>query len=86
MLDISSEKVAYVIIRARELAAKVSAWDGVASRNDAEDDPVSIMEDFVSDATRAEVAGFIKSLNDDEQAQLVALAWVPRYIHGRGIR
>jgi hypothetical protein len=78
MPDISPAKVAHVIIKSRELAAKVSAWDGDARRDDSEDDPASILEDLAGDQTRSELASFIRSMNDDEQAELVAIAWVGR--------
>jgi hypothetical protein len=78
MLEIAPEKVAHVIIKAREYGSKVAAWDDTARSGDAEDDPSSILEDFANDPTRGELAGFIDALNDDEQAHLVALAWVGR--------
>ena len=40
--------------------------------------PSSILEDFSDDATQAELKGFIRDLNEDEQASLVALAWIGR--------
>ena len=74
-LEISPTKIGYVIIKARECAAKVAAWDeGATSDHDAE----SILEAFSDDATRAELKGFIRDLNEDEQASLVALAWIGR--------
>lgn len=76
MLEISPAKVAHVIVRAREFDSKVAAWDDDASSS--EDDSDSILEDTANDATRSEVAEFIAGLNDDEQANLVALAWVGR--------
>ena len=42
------------------------------------DDGNSILQDFTTDATRSELAEFIGGLNDDEQASLVALAWLGR--------
>jgi hypothetical protein len=78
MIEIAPEKVAHIIIKARELGAKVSAWDEDASRDEAGDDPASILEDLAEDSTEAEVASFIRSLNEDEQAELVALAWIGR--------
>jgi hypothetical protein len=42
------------------------------------EEPDSILEDFTSDPTRAELASFINALNIDEQVQLVALAWLGR--------
>ena len=78
MLEIASDKVAHVIIKAREYDAKVGSWDDSAKAGDAEEDPESILEDYANDPTRAELAGFIDALNDDEQAHLVALAWIGR--------
>lgn len=78
VLEIAPEKVAHVIIKAREYDAKVGAWNTSASEGDADEDPNAILEDFANDATAAEIAGFIDALNDDEQVQLVALAWVGR--------
>jgi hypothetical protein len=77
-LEIAPEKVAHVIIKAREYAAKVGAWNADPEEGDAEEDPGAILEDFKNDPTRAELAGFIDALNDDEQANLVALMWIGR--------
>jgi hypothetical protein len=77
-LDIAPEKVAHVIIKAREYDAKVGAWNDTREEGDAEEDPSAILEDFADDPTRAELVGFIDALNYDEQANLVALAWVGR--------
>jgi hypothetical protein len=77
-IDIAPEKVAHVIIKAREYDAKVGAWDDSPEDGDAEEDPTAILEDFNNDPTRAELSSFINGLNYDEQANLVALAWVGR--------
>jgi hypothetical protein len=74
-LEISPAKVGFVIVKSREIAAKVAAWDdGATSDHDAE----SILESFSDDATQNELMGFIRDLNEDEQASLVALAWIGR--------
>jgi len=66
-LEISPEKVGFVIVKAREIAAKVAAWDdGATTDHDAE----SILESFSEDATQEEIKGFIADLNEDEQASL----------------
>jgi hypothetical protein len=78
MLEISTAKVAHVIIRAREYDAKVGSWDDPMSSGFREEDSNSILENFATDATRSELAEFIGGLNDDEQASLVALAWLGR--------
>jgi hypothetical protein len=78
MLEISPEKVAHVIVKSREFDAKVEIWDEPASSAELDDSGEAILEDRTSDATRSEVAEFIALLNEDEQAHLVALAWVGR--------
>jgi hypothetical protein len=78
MLEIALDKVAHVIVKAREYDAKVGTWDDTAEAGDAAEDPSSILEDYAGDPTRAELATFIDGLNDDEQAHLVALTWIGR--------
>jgi hypothetical protein len=74
-LEISPAKVGFVIVKAREVAAKVAAWDdGATSDHDAD----SILESFSDDATQDQLKEFIRDLNVDEQASLVALAWIGR--------
>src|SRR5690606_3998790 len=75
---IAPEKDAHVIIKAREFDAKVGAWDASPEDGDADEDPSAILEDLSNDPTAAEIVGFIDALNDDEQVNLVALAWVGR--------
>ncbi len=78
MLGISTDKVAYVILRAREWDAKVEPWDDTEPGSLNDYDANSILEDIAEDATRAELAEFIGGLNEDEKARLVALVWVGR--------
>src|SRR5262249_19568568 len=66
-LEISPVKVGYVIVKARECAAKVGAWD---DGDGADRDGDSILESFSDDATRAELKAFIRDLNEDERASL----------------
>ena len=57
------------------LKRKVAAWDdGASSDHDAD----SILESFSDDATRGDLRAFIRDMNEDEQASLVALAWIGR--------
>ena len=74
-LDISPTKVGFVILKARELGAKVGAWDESAT---SDHDADSILEDFKDDSTLAELKEFIRDLNVDEQLSLVALTWIGR--------
>jgi len=77
MLEIAPEKVAHVIIKAREYDAKVAAMnpdDGSGS----DGEPMDALEELPGDLARPELVSFINALNEDEQANLVALAWVGR--------
>ena len=74
MLDIAPEKVAHVIVRAREVDAKVSPWDRAGDQADSD----AILEERADDATEEELKSFIAGCNVDERASLVALAWVGR--------
>ena len=74
LLEISPEKVARVIIRAREIDVKVARWDTPGDDADAD----TILESRSSDGTEAELRSYISDLNDDEKASLVALMWIGR--------
>ncbi len=74
MLEIAPEKVAHIVVLARELDAKVDAWGGDID----EDDPEAILEVRANDPLEAELRGFIADMNIDEQVSLVALMWVGR--------
>jgi len=78
MLEISTDKVAHVVLRSREVDVKTDAWD---DERDLDGDDVSsetILEDLPEDATRRELRDFLESLNEDELASLIALAWIGR--------
>ena len=64
MLEITPDKIAYVIIRAREYESGVNAWAHSGHR--------------VGHGVRTELHEFIASLNDDEQAALTAVMWIGR--------
>lgn len=63
MLQIASNKIAYVIIRARDYDSGVSAWGSEGRGQHGNED---------------ELRAFIASLNEDEQASLVAVMWIGR--------
>ena len=78
MLEISTAKIAHIIIRAREYDAKVGSWDDPLQQNFRDDDAGSVLENFSNDSIRSELADFIDGLNEDESASVVALAWIGR--------
>jgi hypothetical protein len=86
MLGISANKVAHVIVRSREVDVKTDAWDEDADPDTAagEADGETILEDLPGDMTRQELREFLDALNEDEQASLIALAWIGRGTYAPG--
>ena len=78
MLAISSEKVARIIEQARVFDAKEEVSDPDSGSNSADDGMVDILEDLAGDATQDELLECIRGLDEDEQVELVALAWIGR--------
>ena len=74
MMQISPRRVAHIIIRAREIEAKVGTWDRAGDSVDAD----TILESRRGDATEAELRAFIRRLPVDEKAELVAIMWIGR--------
>lgn len=77
-LTISPGKVSYIIVKAREFDAKDAVTDPGEGSNAADDRMISVLEDNPDDPTEEELTSFIDDLSDDEQIDLVALAWLGR--------
>src|SRR5262249_41181156 len=77
-LGISSEKVCYIIVKARQFEAKdvVAAPD--SGSNPTADGVVSVLEDQPDDPVYEELMAFIAGLDEDEQIDLIALTWLGR--------
>jgi hypothetical protein len=78
MLRISTEKVCYIIVKAREFDAKVEIDDPESASNPSDDKNIDVLEDLPDDPTLDELIGAIRILNDDETLDLVALNWIGR--------
>jgi hypothetical protein len=76
--SISTEKVCYVVVKARELDVKVAPEDLDDGSNAADDGMQRILEDYADDATREELQSFLSAQSDDELRELVALTWIGR--------
>jgi hypothetical protein len=77
-INISPEKVCYIIVKAREFDAKVDPVEPEPGSNPSDDDDREILEDYADDATFQELREAIVDLNDDEVVDLIAIAWVGR--------
>jgi hypothetical protein len=78
MPTIDTEIVCRIIERAREFDAKVDVVEPDPGSNPGDDEMRGVLEDYADDATAELLRQAINDLNDDEQIELVALAWVGR--------
>ena len=76
-LAISAEKVAAILAKARRFDVKDVVTDPDSGSN-ASDAMLSVLEDHRDDPVRIELTAMIRGLNEDEQIDLVALAWLGR--------
>jgi len=77
-LTISTEKVCFVIIKAREFDAKDEVTEPDPESNPSDDGNAAILEDHGDDPVVEELTSFVNSLSEDEQIDLVALTWLGR--------
>lgn len=78
-LQISTETLCRLVLRARELEAQVPAieTDGEDDPEDS-DDPYAVLEDEANAAIEAEFAALLDDCADDELAELLALTLIGR--------
>jgi hypothetical protein len=77
-LLISSEKVCFIAMKAREFDVKDVLTDPDDGSNPADDGMIGILEDHADDPVAQEIAAFVSAMVIDEQVDLVALAWLGR--------
>ena len=72
-LTISAEDVGYLIVKAREFDVKEANSDPDSGSNATDDNMIDVLQDNGGDPVASEIAGFINSLSEEEQIDLVAL-------------
>ncbi len=77
-LSISLEQLSFIIIKAREFDVKEGVTEPDPGSNPTDDGMGAVLEDHADDPVAAELVGFIGAMNEDEQIDLVALAWLGR--------
>lgn len=77
-LQISPESVCFVIIKAREFDVKNGVSVPDPGSNPADDRMTEVLEDHEDDPVVEELTSFIEAMSDDQQIDLVALAWLGR--------
>ncbi len=77
-LDIPTDKLGFIILKAREYDVKEGDSDPDEGSNPTDDGNADVLTDNGDDPVREELLGAIRGLNEDERVQLVALAWLGR--------
>lgn len=77
-LQISTDKVCFVIQKAREFDVKDAVTEPDPGSNASDDNMASVLEDHSDDPVVEELTSLIDSMSEDEQIDLVALAWLGR--------
>lgn len=78
MPEISTDKVCFVIVKARELDVKVAPEELDDASNPTDDAMQRILEDYADDPTYEELKSFLAAQPDDDLRQLIALTWIGR--------
>ena len=78
MLTIDPDIVQRIIAKARQYDVKVAVNEPDPASNMAEDEMLEVIEDYPDDPVEEELREYISNLNEDEQATLVAMAWIGR--------
>jgi hypothetical protein len=77
-LSISTDKICFIIAKAEEFDAKDVVTIPDPGSNASDDAMIGVLEDHKDDPVVAEVVGFIRAMSEDEQIDLVSLAWLGR--------
>jgi hypothetical protein len=77
-LSIATDKVCFIVVKAREFDAKDLVTEPDPASNPTDDGMISVLEDHKDDPVYREITAFIGALTEDEQVDLVALAWLSR--------
>jgi hypothetical protein len=72
-LAVSTESVAFLIVKAREFDAKEANSDPDSGSNPSDDNMIDVLEDNGSDPVASEIAGFFNGMSEEEQIDVVAL-------------
>ena len=77
-LSIPADKLCFIIAKVREIDVKDVVTDPGDSSNASDDGMVSVLEDHSDDPVVQEISAVIFAMSEDEQIDLVTLAWLGR--------
>jgi Protein of unknown function (DUF3775) len=83
MLAIPLEKLAYIIVKAREYDAEVPPVDDDSGSNPSDDGGRDVLEETPENPTYQELADAIGSLSELQRIELLALTWLGRGDYGK---
>jgi hypothetical protein len=78
MLTIPLEKLAYIIVKAREYDAEVPPVDEGSGSNPSDDAERDVLEESPENPTYQELVDAIEGLSEPERIELLALMWLGR--------
>lgn len=82
MLGIAVEKVCQIVGRAKAFDVKADVIEPEPGANPTDEEMLEVLEVFHEDPEEAELQELIVGLNEEEQVNLVALAWLGRGTYG----
>ena len=77
-MNISTEKVCPIILKARAFDVKVEPVEPEPGSGPIDTEDRDVLDEYANDPTAAELRETIDDLNEDEIVDLIALAWVGR--------
>ena len=77
-LNISDEKLAFLVLKAREFDAEVDPAEPDPGSNPTDDRDVGVLEDLPDNSVEAELRDALRALNEDEAIDVIALMWIGR--------
>jgi hypothetical protein len=77
-LSISTEKICFVVVKAREIDVKDADTTLDDGSNPTDDRMIEVLEDRPDDPVDQELVAFIEAMSEDEQVDLVTLTWLGR--------
>jgi uncharacterized protein DUF3775 len=83
MLATPLEKLAYIIVKAREYEAEVPPVDEEPGSNPSDDGDREVLADTADNPTYQELVDAIDSLSEPQRIELLALAWLGRGDYGK---
>ena len=82
-LGVAPEKVRFVIVKARQFDVKEGDADPDEGSDAIDDGMTDVLEDQPEDdAVQQELTAFINGMDEEERANLIALAWLGRGTYG----